>query len=369
MNKIICFDKGGRKKRIPQKEKEMFPKDFFYGVTELQKQGYDIIRMSSGIPYKGIIGIINRFIELSLSHINRLGIRKYLITCLKRQLSEANLIISFTDGFSLTLGLFLKKKNNFVVGCFHSLSDLSSRSNPVFRNWSKRLISKSLDKLDHIAFFGPADRDNAVKEYNLSISKTSIIKFGVDTNFWKPKTNSKETYFFSVGQDINRDFQTLIDAKINFPIHIHTELNLKSRNNLINNVKITKGSFYKEDLDDMGLRQLYQNAIAIIVPLKDVFQPSGYSVTLQAMSCAKPVVLSKTKGLWAPDLLIDNYNCLLVRPGDKKQLTEAMEKLKNNPNLRKKIGLQARLTVKKYFNLKVAGNSLKNIIKKIESKN
>ena len=52
----------------------------------------------------------------------------------------------------------------------------------------------------------------------------------------------------------------------------------------------------------MKIRELYQDAFAII-PLKDVFQPSGYSVTLQAMACGKPVVLTKTKGLWAPKYL------------------------------------------------------------------
>ena len=44
---------------------------------------------------------------------------------------------------------------------------------------------------------------------------------------------------------------------------------------------------------NIDLRKLYQDASIIVIPIRDVFQPSGYSVTLQAMSCGKPVILPK----------------------------------------------------------------------------
>ena len=44
--------------------------------------------------------------------------------------------------------------------------------------------------------------------------------------------------------------------------------------------------------------------------LKNVFQPSGYSVTLQAMACGKPVILTKTRGLWAPEIFVNFKNCI-----------------------------------------------------------
>ena len=91
-----------------------------------------------------------------------------------------------------------------------------------------------------------------------------------------------EKNFFSIGQDPGRDFQTLINTTSNLPIHIHTDLKIKS---IKKNIKITNGSFFKSSLTDLDLRTLYQNAIAIVVPLKNINQPSGYSVTLQAMSC------------------------------------------------------------------------------------
>ena len=58
------------------------------------------------------------------------------------------------------------------------------------------------------------------------------------------------------------------------------------------------------------------SAAVVVVPVKDVPQPSGQSVTLQASACARPVVLTRTRGLWDPDGLRDGDNVLLVPPGD-----------------------------------------------------
>jgi hypothetical protein len=66
-------------------------------------------------------------------------------------------------------------------------------------------------------------------------------------------------------------------------------------------IKTVVGDFYGSDsISDVDLRRMYNAARAVVVPLKDVHQPSGQSVTLQAMSCGRPVVLTKTRGLWAP---------------------------------------------------------------------
>ena len=83
-----------------------------------------------------------------------------------------------------------------------------------------------------------------------------------------------------------------------------------------NHVRIATGDFFGSDsMSDQQVRDVYNKACAIVVPLKDVWQPSGYSVTLQAMSCGRPVILTKTRGLWSPNMLVDGENCLLVPPG------------------------------------------------------
>src|SRR5262249_40268099 len=95
-------------------------------------------------------------------------------------------------------------------------------------------------------------------------------------------------------------------------------------------VTITAGHYFGSDsMSDDDIRRLYNRARAVIVPLKDVYQPSGYSVTLQVMSCGRPVVLTKTRGLWAPEHFVDGENCLLVPPGDAAALGAAIGRLRS----------------------------------------
>ena len=344
--------------RIPEIKKGKAPEDFFYGSYNLKIKNHTINFISTN---KVKVNKFFRFFEFLLSNLNNLGITYSLFKSLSKEIKKSKLIISFTDGLSLSLGN-IKNQQTKTLGCFHCLSDLENKSKKIFKFWSNKLIKKSLDGLDHIAFFGPLDRDYAIKKYKIRRCKTSIISFGVDTNFWKPGKDTEQDYFFSIGQDPSRDFDTLLKSKMNYKIKIHTDLNIKSQNAKI---KITNGNFYKNGLSDLKLRSLYQRSVAVIIPLKDVYQPSGYSVALQAMSCGKTIIISKNKGFWAPNLFKSYHNCIFVKPGNLEQLDKAMEYIYYNVNQRKKIGLNARETVKKYFNTSIAKKSLTQIIEKI----
>jgi glycosyltransferase involved in cell wall biosynthesis len=357
--KIVCLYKGGRKDRLSLIPKGLVPFDFFYGALGLNKKEFEISFFENKSNISGFKNKIFRLKDLFIQRLTKLGIGKFDVNKIKNKCLNKKIIISFSDGLSLSLGCINYLQNIRKIGCFHCLSDLDQRSHFILRKWSYNVIKKSIDNLDHIAFFGEEDRKISINKFNIIKKKTSIIRFGVDTNFWKPANGNNNKYFFSVGQDPQRDFNTLIKANVDYPIHIHTELNIKSSKK---NIMITSGSFFNRRLSDVELRELYQNSIAVIVPLKDVVQPSGYSVTLQAMSCGKPVILTKTKGLWDKNLLIDKFNCILIDPYNSDSLTKAMNKITDDQDFRKELGFRARETVEKYFNMEVATTSLADII-------
>ena len=359
--KILCLFKGGRKDRIEMVSKGRAPQDFFYGTLGLKEKGFEVVYGSSNVKYKGILGKFYHFSELVFQRINKLGIKKYFIKKIIDKYKDTKIIISFTDGLSLTLGILNLNTSCKKIGCFHCLSDIEFRSSKLFRYWINMIIEKSLSNLNTIAFFGDNDRKQSIKKYNINPTKTALIKFGVDTDFWVPKNIKAEKGFFSIGQDPGRDFQTLINTTVNLPIHIHTDLKVKSKKN---NIKITNGSFFKSSLTDLKLRKLYQNAIAVVVPLKNINQPSGYSVTLQAMSCGKLVILTKTKGLWDKKNLISGFNCILVEAGNVNELSTTLEKVFIDKKLRLRIGTEARRTVQKHYNINLATRSLELLLNK-----
>ena len=363
MTKIIVFDKGGRKERLKLIEKNKAPKDFLQGIDFLVSNGFDILNLNSSEKYKNsIIFIIGKFFEDFHSKISNIGIRPLSVLNFRKIINQSDYVVSLTDGFSISLCFyytFFERKNKIKLACaFHKLSDYNRKIPNQFKTFYRRLYSKIIRRIDFVLFYGDADRLNSIEEFNIPKCKTHIIKFGVDTNFWSPSNKNSffSNYLFSIGQDPARDYETLLKVKTNKKIHIHTSL-LKKRDK--ENFKITHGSYNKTlgSFTDMEIRDLYRNSFAIIVPLKDVYQPSGYSVTLQAMACGKPVILTLTKGLWAPDLLIHFENCLLVKPYSPKDIEDAIELLQSDMDLYKKISSNSIKTVNDFFSINITNHS------------
>ena len=369
MPKVLIFDKGGRRERIKLIKENKAPKDFFQSIDFLRANNFDIDHLSSSIKYKkNLFFFIVRLIEQLFSKYSNVGIRPISVFQYRKKINKSDYVVSLTDGFSLSLGFyysFCDKKNKIkLAGAFHKLSDFEKKL-PIFLKQFYYLIFKIiLKRLDYIIFYGEADRLNSIEYFKLDSKKTHTIKFGVDTLFWKPnkKNNYLSNYIFSIGQDPSRDFNTLLRVKTKKRIHIHTNL-LKPKNH--KNIKITNGTYqnYKNSFSDLEIRKLYQDSFLIVVPLKNVFQPSGYSVTLQAMACGKPVILTLTKGLWAPKIFKNFKNCILVNPENKKEIEEAIVNLENNHTLYTKISKEARKTAEKYFSLEVANRSTLEIFK------
>ena len=369
MPKILIFDKGGRDHRIELIKKKKAPKDFFQGIEFLKSKNFDIGHFSSSIKYKkNLFFLIIRLIEQLFCKYSNVGIRPISVFQYRKIINKSQYVVSLTDGFSLSLGFYyslLDKKNKIkLAGAFHKLSDFDNKLPNYFKKFYYKIFKIILERLDYIIFYGEADRLNSIDYFKLNSRKTFTIKFGVDTFFWKPnkKNNFLSNYVFSIGQDPSRDFNTLIKVKTKKKIHIHTNL-LNAKNH--KNIKITNGTYqkYEDRFSDLEIRKLYQNAFVIVVPLKNVFQPSGYSVTLQALACGKPVILSFTKGLWAPKVFKHLKNCILVKPEDEQEIEKAILKLESEPILYNKICKEARKTAEKYFSLEVANRSTYEIFK------
>ena len=158
----------------------------------------------------------------------------------------------------------------------------------------------------------------------------------------------------------------LLDAAGDTPLEIITSASISKRNKLERVPRPVLVAFHDPSLTDMELREAYQRASAIVVPLHDTTQPSGYSVTLQAMACGKPVILTNIKGLWDREVFRDKENCLLVPPNDKNSLKNAIESIKGNRDLACRLGLNARVSAVKHFGIRRMNADIWDIVKSLE---
>ncbi len=361
---IFCLHKGGRDARRALAYQSQAPREFFYGIIELQAQGYKILELNGAEPYLGMGSLWRRSFELAGSHLTGLGLRRHWVKENSKQMAQTKVVMSYTDGMSLSLGNYfssIQMKSPFLAGCFHGLSDIESRAPRYLSKYVHKVIQRAVQRLDLVSFLGPADRDYAIDRYQIDPARCHHFRFGIDESFWSPGGGPTEEIrrFVAVGSDPNRDYGTLLKAPTNVPIVILTRLPLKIPKN--RNVTLLQGSFWEGNVSDLKVRDLYRESMGVVVPLKDVYQPTGQSVTLQAMACGKPVVLTRNRGLWAPDLLRNEENCLLVPPADPGALARALDRLARDSQLRKKLGENALKTVLSHWRLDTTIQSSREI--------
>jgi glycosyltransferase involved in cell wall biosynthesis len=70
---------------------------------------------------------------------------------------------------------------------------------------------------------------------------------------------------------------------------------------------------------------------------------------LEAMAVGLPVVASQVSG--TEDAIEDGRNGLLVPPGEPEALSDALRRLSEDPDLRERLGTEARKTVEGRFNI------------------
>ena len=147
--KIKFIFKGGRIERIPDIKKGIAPSDFFYGSYELKHRNYQIKYLSLD---KINVNRYKFFFEYILSNLNKLGISKTIIQYIGRSDLDTKLIVSFSDGLSLSLGT-LRNRQIKTLGCFHRLSELENQSNIFINFWSNQLIKNSLNRVRSYCIF------------------------------------------------------------------------------------------------------------------------------------------------------------------------------------------------------------------------
>lgn len=356
---IVVCNKGGRDFRFDLLERgEAAPREFFYGFLDLKQAGFHTAMMSTSGAVPGNVGAVVHLFERATVYALGAGARPLSARLRMRKIPNAKVVISNTDGFSLSLGFAFSMKRSpaILMGGFQGLSDIEARARAAMRPLTRSLIRRALTGLDHVFFLAPADRDAAVVRYGLAPERTSILTFGVDTEFWRPlPTEPASNFVFAIGHDQNRDFDCLAAAPGQNPTHIVTSLPVRIPQGT-SHVKLSASNFTGAGpISDVELRRLYNRACAVVVPLKDVHQPSGQSVTLQAMSCGRPVILSRIRGLWAPHLLVDGENCLLVTPGDAEELGRAITRVRTDKALSERLSAAARATAVKFFGLSAIG--------------
>ncbi len=176
------------------------------------------------------------------------------------------------------------------------------------------------------------------------------VVWAADTKYYPP-VSSPGNYFAATGVT-QRDYAVLLAAarQVNFPFIILGPAELQSQAPANVSWRPRKPNEPHDTIDDDQLRQLYQGARAILIPLKpDPDDASGFTNLLEAMACGRPVVMTRTGALdLTPAALGIGYD---VAPGDTAGWIDALRKLAGDTAQATRFSDRAIELARVYFNL------------------
>ena len=329
MTNITYVFSGNRKNRYYQKKFEA--REFFYGLNLFDNENINleiIEPISSNFPPKIIFKYLDKIFQkifnlpvymnvfISIQNIKILLKTDKLILVNETtycSLAPLLLIIKLfkrIDVYVFVMGLYSKKLRFPVLKKIHFLLI--------------KLFNTSVKKL---MFLGEGELKKAIKIHKSNKNKFLLFPFSIDTEFWNDlqhdkkdnEIQSRDTILF-VGNDGNRDADLFLKIVENLK-----DLNFTAITNIDNllnsklpNLSVIKGSYGSSNLSDTELKQYYLNSKLVILPLKESSQPSGQSVTLQALSCGRQVMISDTEGFWERSSFKNNINIYFVKENNYK---------------------------------------------------
>ncbi|MBO6782670.1 MAG: glycosyltransferase family 4 protein [Alphaproteobacteria bacterium] len=351
------------------------PDEFFYGYRNLVRAGIDAALLETHPPSRGLVAedgtvlapprpvqwlsrVLNRRVPAQVLRVLQLGF------CAVPALRGSAAIVCITSPWLHAmrvlrlLALVRRPTVGVVIGPFPAASGLRTRLRNRLRRW--------LDSGSDLVFIGEGDIRAYLANINPSPKSATLIQFGIDTRFWHPAADGQGGgYAFAIG-NAGRDYATLLAAweGCETPLEIVTS-RLDPDGDYPPAVRARHGIWHSSEISDADVRALFQGARFVITPLQESSQPCGQSATLQAMACGKPVILTRTTGLWDSVHLRHMDNCLLVEPGDANGLRDAVARLDSDDALRRRIGANARAAVERHFSSDMFADRLRALVESL----
>jgi len=328
---------GNRKVKFENKNFDS--RDFFYGLTFFDNKNFNL-NIIEPIENNSMAGKALSFIDMFFKKVLNLPVytREFLnINNIKTLLkSDKIILVNETTFCSLApLLLFLKLFKNIEVYVF------------VMGLYSKKLRFPYLEKLHfliikifiltstNILFLGKGEFDKANLTHKSISSKFILFPFYIDFRFWNSKYNidiKERNKILFVGNDGNRDYKLFLEiVKIlkNYQFVAITNNPLILNNKLPNLELPNKNKTY---LSDKELKNYYLNCKFVILPLKNSFQPSGQSVSLQTMASKRAVLLSYTDGFWDQTNFINNEDIKFIFKNNVSSWVSTIKEVYNDQN-------------------------------------
>lgn len=220
-----------------------------------------------------------------------------------------------------------------------------------FMRWRRdarlfRCYRRWVNMADIIACLTWSEYDAFVSLFGVPIQKMRFLMPCLDLDYFPAASPADSDLVLSVGRDGFRDYATLFQAVkgSNWPMRvIASPINLTG-------LQVPDNVSVMYDIPIAEVREWYRRSRFVVVPTRDNSYSAGHSVFLQAMGTERACVISATAAISRGyEFLRSGENCILVKPGDARELRVAIEWLWTHPEETNRIGKAAREVVERHF--------------------
>ncbi len=344
--KIICLNNYSLDESQQAQEKKNLGDNHLWGVNYLEEYGItaDILPFSG---FKFLKKISSMYITGDLDQQLR------LIKILLRTKYD---YIYTAHQNTIWLSAYLRKIFRFIppiIAVLHSIPDIR---NTVVKN----MMLFHLGKIDRIICISRKNYKFLIDEAKFPKDKVFYLDWGVDLGFYKPKKQERKI-ILSVGKTL-RDYRTLCEAVKGLDVEC---IIVCDRENVpeLNCEEYPNVKFITEFISYDSLFDLYNSAIAVVVPLEKVHRKYGITSVLEGLAMARPVIAAQNDYI---DVGLEMHGCgLTYKVGNAAALRDDIFSFINNKKHTEERGERGRRLVEKYYDSARFGRELATIIKKM----
>lgn len=267
----------------------------------------------------------------------------------------ASVFISFTEGLALPLAFADVGRTPHVALVHHALR----RRTRLFQR-----TTGFLHRIDRVVVIARSQKRYLLEQAKICPQRVRFVHNMVDHHFWMPRGAPCDGSVISVGAE-GRDYETLVAAVATLGVptvvvagSLWVDADRRFAAKSPANVSVRTG------LSSVALRELYDRAAVVVVPLRAGLQyAAGVSAVLEAMAMGKALVASATPGI--ADYVEDGVTARLVPPGDPASLRAVVAELLADHGQRAALGARARSLVEGGRNLDSFVQALAQIAREV----
>ena len=351
-NRITYLFLDGRINRIHDIN---YADDFFYGYRYFLEKFKEVqiieMQIAKKNKFRNFIGYIDKVLRKISNCSFFLNDIINFENFKKIKNTEVLIITNDRLGYSsIPFLIYLKLKKRKTVMFVMGMIKIEYKYS--FVKFFNNIFTKLLIKLcSNLIFLSENECLQAKKKYKNEKHKLEFVPFCIDTDFWQSSNDYKvKNNILFIGNDGKRDYK-LVKTIANKLENFNTTLISRRINNngLDSSVKLINTSWKSNDITDTELKNFYEDAALVFLPLVNSLQPSGQSVTLQAMSMGVPVIISDTEGFWDRNNLVSDKNIFLIKNLNADEWVSKINTLINDKEALSNISLESKKVVNNFY--------------------